>query len=127
MTALPQLTADMPIADVPGLPTRVRNALLNDDPPPYRTVRDLAMAPDVDLLRLPNFGKASLRDLRLVIPTWIETPIRPQRCDRCRFWDGRCRRRAPVAGHLDTGVWPTTAAAEWCGDFKSRAPTEAIP
>jgi len=113
--SLPTLTADMRVVDVPGLKGVTLNALTAD----YATVRDVAMAPDTELLRLPGFGKACLRNLREHIPTWIETPMRAERCDACRFWDGLCRRHAPQPS------WPSTKANDWCGEFITRRKIDA--
>jgi hypothetical protein len=51
-------------------------------------------------------------------------------CQTCRFWlsgrqrnRGECRRRAPqVVAHIHArdmpSVFPTTAAADWCGEWE---------
>lgn len=55
----------------------------------------------------------------------------PRVCSECLFWDavgsvGLCRRRAPACALRTLGVdveiaatWPTTASADWCGEFRS--------
>jgi hypothetical protein len=42
-------------------------------------------------------------------------------CDSCEFWEGKgdrglCRINPPVADSTGKGVWPETAADDWCSD-----------
>lgn len=49
---------DLPVS------TRAKFALLNNVNPPYRTVGELRAAPDYMLLRIPNFGRKSFKEVR---------------------------------------------------------------
>lgn len=50
----------------------------------------------------------------------------PIECRNCRWWFphpiqpgfGICRRRAPIYGHGDRGMWPNTHERESCGDIE---------
>lgn len=55
-------------------------------------------------------------------------------CEQCRFWHhlvgllGECRRHSPRAADANIGVWPTTDADAWCGEFESRhRPAPRVP
>ena len=67
-----------------------------------------------------------------------ERSLRPDRCERCRFWEpdslttlpdfGDCRRHAPFVKKptregcvISTrGEWPYTAADDFCGEFQPK-------
>ena len=119
---------------------RVANCLIYSEG--IETVDDLCKLSGIDLLRLPNFGPTSLREVRSrlasvgrrllgdQVPTTKAAP--PHRygiipCRRCAFWTrildtdiGDCRLSRPnfVKVHEDrrletpTGWWPTTVGTD---------------
>ena len=56
-------SADIPIERL-GLPVRAHNALKSEG---LHTVYDVIQRTEQDLLKLPNFGRTSLRDLRYAL------------------------------------------------------------
>lgn len=116
---IPALTANMLIDQINGLSPRIHGCLRNED---LRTVAQVAQTPDAALLRLPNFGRVSLRELRAVIPYWTEIIVRDDRCESCRFWDGRCHRRAPRIDGNEP--FPRTSPGDWCGEWERRSRAE---
>ena len=120
---LPLLTHDMRIRDVAGLSVRAVNSL---EAGGVETVGAAAMKTDRELLRLLNFGPQSLIELRAAIPYWTDQPVRADRCERCKFWDGRCHRHAPRASSVPVPVFPRTAPGEWCGEFEHRPPSAIL-
>lgn len=66
----------------------------------------------------------------------------PAGCWNCRFWRragrdgpgpdwGQCKRMPPVLPEIEddkmvhVGVWPSTEASDWCGEWQLRAAPEA--
>lgn len=66
---------------------------------------------------------------------------RPSGCWNCRFWRragrdgpgpdwGQCKRMPPVLPDIEddkmvhVGLWPSTEAADWCGEWQQRAAGE---
>lgn len=59
------------------------------------------------------------------------TPLSPDRCLSCRFWDrvrdedgtllGLCRRRPPAYEG-----WPMTAPDDWCGEYQQNGSTVRV-
>ncbi|MFW5834695.1 MAG: hypothetical protein ACOCYE_11420, partial [Pseudomonadota bacterium] len=53
------------------------------------------------------------------------------KCETCAFYQAaqtQCRRNAPVPkseGTVAAAVWPTVAADEWCGEYKSKDAAKA--
>jgi hypothetical protein len=70
------LTDNSPIEAI-AMPVRARNALLNSD---IRTIGDLQKTSELELLRMPNFGRASLNDLKTSLAALGLAPLkaRPQ-------------------------------------------------
>ena len=56
---LPRLSFDKPIAAL-DLPSRAASALLHEN---LRTIADIVQQTESELMRIPDFGKKSLRDL----------------------------------------------------------------
>jgi hypothetical protein len=50
-------------------------------------------------------------------------------CETCVFFQAattQCRRHAPKAeGDSTVAVWPTVAAADWCGEYKAKEAARA--
>lgn len=66
----------------------------------------------------------------------------PAGCGNCRFWRragrdgpgpdwGQCKRMPPVLPEIEddkmvhVGVWPSTEAKDWCGEWQLRSSAEA--
>lgn len=53
------------------------------------------------------------------------------KCETCSFYQAaktECRRNAPVPkadGTAATAHWPTVAADDWCGEYKSKDTAKA--
>lgn len=121
---LPQLARDILLRDVAGLPPRAYYPLANND---ITTVGQVAMLTDRELLRIGGLGRVLVRGIRAVIPYWTEHGVRDDRCEVCRWWDGRCHRHAPRIANLDTAaIFPRTAPTDWCGDFEVRKASEMM-
>ena len=71
-------------------------------------------------------------------PPSVEAPG----CQNCRFWRragrdgpgpdwGQCKRMPPVLPEIEddkmvhVGIWPSTEARDWCGEWERRMATDA--
>jgi hypothetical protein len=51
--------------------------------------------------------------------------MRREACENCAFWaprhldeaEGQCHRYPPASDARTGHEWPTTASADWCGEF----------
>ena len=59
-----------PPLDELGLPTRAYWALRNDAVHQIQTIAQLERLSDREILRMPNIGKKSLRDIRAALAAW---------------------------------------------------------
>ena len=62
--------ASTPATNLSGLPARARNAIINGLDKCETTVGDIVSMSDRELLQITNFGKKSLKELRIVIEAY---------------------------------------------------------
>jgi len=62
--------ASTPATKLRGLPARARNLIINGLNKCEPTVGDIVSMSDRELLQIPNFGKKSLKELRIVIEAY---------------------------------------------------------